>query len=1528
MADSLLDRFRHFLNSLRIGFQSMPMTLWLLFISILVIVLILLFIMYASNKKAGVNRDKEATLDPGADTNDPTKIPYDEAERMPPIGGWLSEFLSRRGYFHVGELSLSFLRAIAFLKETVRTYNYKYQLPWFLVLGTEGSGKSSLFENAGLHLPLGKPDFSKGKASPDCRWWFLSSGVFIEPRGDLFIQKDTLRSKEKLWRSLILLLTRYRPARPINGIILTISAAELYGRDKESLDHIHQRAELIASKLSAAQASIGLRIPVYVVVTKTDKVPGFQSFSRHIPLKNRHDMFGWSNPYTLSAAYSQDWIDEAFAHMSNQLHQHRLDIFAHSGALLNTHHETNDGVFVFPGELEKLKDPLSLYVNALFKPSAYQDGFVFRGVYFTGDAGIDSLSQMPLQADSFSQRNEPDDPYDITIIPLPFDPETIRLESHGDNTTETITIPSLSADPKGDLTLIYVTDLFLRKIAYEAGLAKPLRQRLMSLNRNIFVAKMVTGFFVVFGSYGLFNAYDTFAKSRNNIAPVLANMNIVLHEIKIDKKNASRRSYKTADQFNLYTHQIIDMMMQLQKTDLFSIFVPASWFSHLNQDLHKSLKVAFQEIIIRSIANGLAVRAQELLYLRPTPDDFSKNVTQLLLPLRSPEFLILQRYISGLTDLGNYVAMFNALKATGDPEHLKALIAYTFKCELPDDFWQHYKVFRNMLRETKLSPLHLETFQQVARETLDILFGNFTNALFSNQIPNSLPSRLNEFLASLSQQKTQHLPELHYLREVSLQLAKIRPLIGEAGKSWLDQDYFRPGKELEILFDQMDTSRLFGKEVTQYLVDKAAIGFENLKLHLRALNAVIVSPKTTGPIAPLVAAKADENNYPSKGILAIEHCLSALLSENYMAAPTHFSFTTTTPKGKIIYWDPKLIDIAYDMSKAFEDFSGKQIGTFPIVLQENLKLLARQSLQENVVSLLSQAQNFMDLPESHNVNAAEDMLRAKINDFNASAPKFIKLLSILTKDTVGIAFTDLRTLLFENSFWLLDNVKKILAAKNPYAVRDFSFAWWNGKPGAAFTGFSVRDSVDLESYMTRQNQLIQTIALDFAKPLVVFLQSPVFANSTEKQDTLRKWTRIVEQMDNYANRIPGNSVQNLHDFVTKDLAMMDAKGILEHISLRDLNVESGDFFAETLTALKKGARSRAEILHRQQAMATYTKLALYFNQNLKGKFPFVTSNLSLVTEEADPGCIREFYRLYDEVGGSTEVALDQLYQLGSVMKSGTQFLQRMDILKQFFATFLDPSGAMPVPAFDFAVDFRANRASESGADLVVDWVFKPNDITKIDKNDKLKTGRWVFGNEVKFMFRWPNGEKILIKPERDPAQPNLGIDGRTATFTFKGNWGLLWALRMQDAGKEYAKAPSQPSPTLMKFTIPNGPSSTAVLYNAVSLTVPSLSAHTKGQVMRLPDFPALAPELPAAGDLYLERAVLTEGIVQGTGQGIGQGAGQGAMQGSQGATQSAGQGVGQGSQGATQSATQSAGNGSAPTGTARAPTAATSTKGN
>jgi type VI secretion system protein ImpL len=70
----------------------------------------------------------------------------------------------------------------------LNTYNYKYQLPWYLLIGAENSGKTSLIEGAELNMPLGHPDLGIHNPNPECRWWFLNRGVILDiPISDHFV---------------------------------------------------------------------------------------------------------------------------------------------------------------------------------------------------------------------------------------------------------------------------------------------------------------------------------------------------------------------------------------------------------------------------------------------------------------------------------------------------------------------------------------------------------------------------------------------------------------------------------------------------------------------------------------------------------------------------------------------------------------------------------------------------------------------------------------------------------------------------------------------------------------------------------------------------------------------------------------------------------------------------------------------------------------------------------------------------------------------------------------------------------------------------------------------------------------------------------------------------------------------------------------------------------------------------------------------------------------------------------------------
>ncbi len=1434
MIDTIFNAFRTMTDFVRHAFSSLPWVIIILLIIAAIIMLLTLLLAIMASRRA-------ATKTPSPPSAKAQKEDSDEEDKtkLPPLGGWISEFLSKKGFFHVSSLSLSFLRALDFLRSTLHTYNYKYRLPWYLVIGAEGSGKTSLIEGSELQLPMGRPDFGIHHPNPECRWWFLNRGVLLDIRGNLFIKHKSIGDDEKGWRSLLILLARYRSARPINGIILTIPANELYGKHKLSKDEISSRAEFLSHKLISAQTNLGLRIPVYVVITKLDTVPGFQSFCSEIPTSNRHNILGWSSPYTLGTAYTVKWIEEAFTELEENLNQLRLEIFA-EGRITSA----RDGVFVFPSEISTLKDGLAIYLNHIFKEDAYQESLLLRGIYFCGDSGMTPLRVLG------NTEEEQDDPDNFAVLGTP----DAALNQANDEISLASQL-TRESDPI-ERKIFFFDDVINAKILREPGLATPLQGRLISINRALNLAKIITAVFVLFGSYGLFNAYDKFVTNRDYIMPVLNKMNTLLRDMQQIKLN---QPGQTTETFDIYARQLIEMMDQLQQTNFFSIFVPASWFSPLHEDLNKTLKISYQQVIIRTIYIDLLLKARELLHLRPTVHDQSTSIAQLLQPITSAEYNLLRRYIEGMATLHEKIEKFNDLKHAADPRDLNDLVAYTFNAQLPQQFIDQYKKFRKLLLNTSFPPIDLKPYQQLARETLNVLYQNFLNATFTITDPNSLPARIHTFLQQLSQQDTKQLPNVAYLRQLSVELAQVMPTLGEPGQTWMDREFFNPGKEFDFLLDKIDNSKLFGKDVTQFLVDQTAIGFNNLKLQLNSLNQLLVTQNASMPVAPL--AQKVYSIPPSQGILSLQKSLVALFSESYMAAPTEHTFTTHVPVGKIIYWDAKLIQMAYDMCKRFEEFSSKQVSGFPPVLQENVKLLARDSLQANVVNMIAKAQNFVDTPANLSEGlAAEEILRSKIGDINDVAPQFIKLLEILSHDAAGTSFVELRELLSTTTYWLLTQVENLLKAQNPYMIHDLTFAWWDGKTGAAFSGFTSKDTEDLKTYLNLQRQQIQAMASDFAKPLVNFLSADVMLDaSTGDVNLLNKWRRIIEQVDAYNKKQPGNSIAVLEDFILKSLNNFDIRNCFGLIPLDDIRQETGDYFLEIVRSLKKGILLRGEVLKRQQGVQQYKELVTLFNTNLKNKFPFVGSNLASSTAEADPERMREFFKKYDEFGGSVRDIFDQIYQLGPIAAEATQFLQRLDILKAFFQNYLSGNGDNDLPTFDFNMDFRVNREKESGGDLIVDWVFKPDPDTTINKNDKARNGRWLYGSPVEVSFRWPDASPSL--PIRDPKQPLLEVDGRKATFRYTGRWSLFWMLRMHATNKGETLPLKDPNPYVLKFVIPTGVDETTIVYDLIILMSPSSNPKAPGKILKVPDFPAFAPEISNEVMKYVDKPVITEGVI-------------------------------------------------------------------
>ena len=270
MSPTLLN-FTQFLESQTSSLSGLIFLL--LFFGIIIALICILVINKSISKSKPISLEKKGSL-------------FKREFSLPPLGGIITTFLIRHKWIEVNSISQIFLKGFEFLKKHLGE-NAVYMLPWYLVIGAKNSGKSTLVNQTQLHEPHGSPDFSLHEPNPSIRWKFFSRGVLIDVAGRLFLNDPETETDTNSWRNLLILLARYRAKRPLNGIILCINAQDLYGKEKLTPDALQTRANNILHTLNRMQSSLCMRLPVYVMITHCDIIPGFQCFSQELPSKKQ-----------------------------------------------------------------------------------------------------------------------------------------------------------------------------------------------------------------------------------------------------------------------------------------------------------------------------------------------------------------------------------------------------------------------------------------------------------------------------------------------------------------------------------------------------------------------------------------------------------------------------------------------------------------------------------------------------------------------------------------------------------------------------------------------------------------------------------------------------------------------------------------------------------------------------------------------------------------------------------------------------------------------------------------------------------------------------------------------------------------------------------------------------------------------------------------------------------------------------------------------------------------------------------------
>ncbi|MFL6571277.1 MAG: type VI secretion system membrane subunit TssM [Burkholderiales bacterium] len=293
---------------------------------------------------------------------------------------------SARSAQEIATLQARFKEAVTVLRKArfkgrAGERQYLYQLPWYVIVGAPGSGKTTALVNSGLKFPLeeaGASQSIKGVGGTrNCDWWFTDEAVLLDTAGRYVTQDSEQKVDASAWLGFLDLLKRFRPRQPLNGAIVTVSISDLlYQTDAQR----ERYARDVRSRVQELHERLGLRFPVYVMVTKTDLLAGFTEFFGDMTREERAQV--WGMTFDLNAAgtavnYAGQFSAE-FEGLERRLH----------ARVLKRLHDERDlqrrcRIYSFPQQFSALRPLLGEFMEKAFGGSRFGEQPLVRGVYFT-----------------------------------------------------------------------------------------------------------------------------------------------------------------------------------------------------------------------------------------------------------------------------------------------------------------------------------------------------------------------------------------------------------------------------------------------------------------------------------------------------------------------------------------------------------------------------------------------------------------------------------------------------------------------------------------------------------------------------------------------------------------------------------------------------------------------------------------------------------------------------------------------------------------------------------------------------------------------------------------------------------------------------------------------------------------------------------------------------------------------------------------------------------------------------------------
>jgi hypothetical protein len=283
--------------------------------------------------------------------------------------------------------------------------NVLTQLPWFVILGEPGCGKTTLIDNSGFDFPIGDAKIAGIGGTKNCDWWFANEAIILDTAGRYAFEVQSAPDRGE-WDRFVSLLRKTRKKSAINGLMVAVPTDSLLTKDEDELRAYAQR---LRGKINDMMTRLESVFPVYLIITKVDLVEGFVGFFSRYPAERIREAVGRTFS-DLRPGASLEAADQTLSDGYDTLCSRSLALMAGAdpGAAAEPY-------LMFPEEFRNLTEKLKVMLEALFKENIYMRNPVFRGVYMTSGtqegrtiAAIisDTMHKLGIDADMGSSHDD------------------------------------------------------------------------------------------------------------------------------------------------------------------------------------------------------------------------------------------------------------------------------------------------------------------------------------------------------------------------------------------------------------------------------------------------------------------------------------------------------------------------------------------------------------------------------------------------------------------------------------------------------------------------------------------------------------------------------------------------------------------------------------------------------------------------------------------------------------------------------------------------------------------------------------------------------------------------------------------------------------------------------------------------------------------------------------------------------------------------------------------------------------------